>query len=133
METWGVWPKNDLIEVSTSGSVRYKLNKLPVNQSVSNWGYRTVVIGKTFFVHRLVASTFIPNPENLPAVNHKDGNKLNNLIDNLEWITVGDNVKHYFRELRPSRVNPKPKKEPKPKRPYDPKARRVYVTLPPVA
>lgn len=54
-------------------------------------------IRKIYTVHRLVAMTFLPNPDNLPDVNHKDGNKLNNRLDNLEWCTASDNVKHAIR------------------------------------
>ncbi|MGB2525678.1 HNH endonuclease [Flagellimonas sp. SN16] len=66
---------------------------------VANTGYLSVSfykegISHCFLVHRLLAKAFIPNPNNLRCINHKDGNKLNNSLDNLEWCTYSHNNKH---------------------------------------
>lgn len=54
-------------------------------------------IVKNFSVHRLIAETFIPNPENKPQVGHIDNNPANNEVSNLEWNTQGENLKHCFK------------------------------------
>lgn len=53
-------------------------------------------IYKSMLIHRLVAGAFIPNPNNLETVNHKDGNRQNNNIVNLEWLNRADNIRHGF-------------------------------------
>ena len=60
--------------------------------------------GKSKSVHRLVAEAFIPNPDNLPEVNHKDENRYNNHIDNLEWCTHKYNVNYGTRNQRISKA-----------------------------
>lgn len=55
---------------------------------------------KSYMVHRLVAEAFIPNVDNKPEVNHIDGNKQNNSVDNLEWVTGSENVVHSFEVLK---------------------------------
>jgi len=54
-------------------------------------------VTKKAYIHRLVAQTFIPNPENKQQVNHKDGNKQNNTASNLEWCTQSENIQHAFK------------------------------------
>lgn len=62
-------------------------------------GYRFIKFpdGKRMYIHQIVAQTFIPNPNNYPIINHKDGNKLNNNIYNLEWCNYSYNCKEAYR------------------------------------
>lgn len=67
----------------------------PIKPSVNPDGYLYFFSkGKTYKVHRIVATVWIPNTGNLPEVNHKDGNKQNNHKDNLEWVTHHQNIIH---------------------------------------
>lgn len=71
--------------------------RLKANLSSSSGYYTVYVDGKNRLLHRLLAQTFIPNPYNLRCINHKDGNKLNNDVNNLEWCDYSYNNKHAYK------------------------------------
>lgn len=87
-------------EISEDGIVRNKTTKHVKKATISMYGYQRVGLisedGKINqrHLHRLIAEAFIPNPNNLPFVNHKDGIKTNNKISNLEWIDCKGNIRH---------------------------------------
>ena len=90
-------------EVSDDGQLRNVRTGTVYKQTILKQGYYSVCVslggrGKNLLVkiHRAVAETFIPNPENKLQVNHKDGNKLNNEVDNLEWVTNAENSQHAY-------------------------------------
>lgn len=88
-----------IYEVSTLGNF-VKINKdgskRPLKTTKNNWGYYTIGLWKNgkvkqFRISRLVAETFIPNPDNKPYVDHIDTNKENNTVSNLRWVTSSEN------------------------------------------
>lgn len=111
MEIWkDIYGYENLYQISNLGRIKSlshinNLGKLRpeciLGNRLSDRGYHTAVLynngkPKSFKVHRLVAFAFIPNPDNKPHVNHIDGVKSNNLINNLEWVTISENQKHAF-------------------------------------
>jgi hypothetical protein len=82
--------------ISNGKSISLRKEKV-LKGTITNKGYSAVELdGKHHFIHRLVATLFIENPNSLPQVNHKDGNKLNNNVNNLEWCTNEDNMRHAY-------------------------------------
>ena len=109
MEIWkpliypGIDEQNNKFEISSIGRLRNKLTNKIYKPTVLTSGYYSVKISlgsrkikKHIIIHKAVAYTFIPNPNNYPEINHIDGNKLNNNINNLEWCSSHHNQQHKY-------------------------------------
>lgn len=97
--------------VSNDGDVRNDRNGYILKPVLSSGGYYRVRLwlngyAKNFLVHRLVAEAFIQNPNQKPEVNHKDGDKSNNCVENLEWVTGTENKRHCREVLGKINRNP---------------------------
>lgn len=104
METWkDIEEFEDYYEISNLGRIRSKRQKRIIKGRILK-GYNDIQLVKAnkilhTGVHRLVAKAFIQNINNKEFVNHKDGNKLNNHVDNLEWVTPQENTNHYLKYI----------------------------------
>lgn len=97
--------------IDETGNVYNILSKNTLKGSIGENGYKYYRLSKDnkkkmFYAHRLVAEYFLPNPNNLPVVNHKDGDKLNNNVNNLEWVSYSENSQHWHQ------INEKKKNKP---------------------
>lgn len=91
------WVKKECIVSSYGRAFRLDRNRVHgYSWSINRYGYGSITLPgpMPMPVHRVVATAFLPNPENKPVVNHKDGNRLNNHVSNLEWVTYSENSLH---------------------------------------
>lgn len=100
-DTWSKINGYNNYSVSTKGEIRNDSTGKQKNSRIDRYGYPVVDLysngrRKTERIHRVVANTFIPNPDNKLQVNHVDGNKRNNSTANLEWCTASENMQHSF-------------------------------------
>ncbi len=98
-EKWRTISENEKYEVSNLGRIINKKTKMIRKNYITRAGYERICLSKHskvkfHLVHRLVAQAFIPNPKNFPQVNHKDKNRVNNRVENLEWVNQSMNMKH---------------------------------------
>ena len=98
---WRTIENYERYEISENGDVRNKNTGYVMKKRLTFDGYVKATLtesgkSKDFRVHRLVAEAFIPNPEGKETVNHKDGNKENNHVDNLEWATRSEQNTHSY-------------------------------------
>lgn len=105
-ENYYIYENGDVLNSNT--------NKI-LEGSISENGYKYYRLSKNgkkkmFYAHRLVAEHFLDNPDGLPVVNHKDGNKLNNNINNLEWVSYNQNAEHFHKNIKKNKSNRKTKK-----------------------
>lgn len=100
MQIWRDIPNtNGQYKASNDGKVMTVKTGRILAPIIDARGYERVCLFKAdrerrYKVHRLIANTFLPNPEGKQQVNHKDGNKRNNCVDNLEWVTNEENLRH---------------------------------------
>ena len=97
---WAVASKHRDLLVSTEGELADRTTGSIINQSIVSRGYKGITRGgKTIYTHRVVAETFLKNQKRKAQVNHKNGDKTDNNIDNLEWTTPRENSLHSTRVL----------------------------------